>query len=168
MRLVSLKKHQRWLHICFFFVFVSQMRIPTGENFPVAETFMNNVANSVSRNTKRSFQLSNTQTSVCTAASKSCTGSVDVEGWPLLCSSFTFTRPLSNSLHHFAHYLLPSHYHHTLSPAHNEFQQVELFFAPKKWMSEHILSTLSVQLPFENTAVSVHIIWGADCYWYMY
>lgn len=64
----------------FFFVFVSQMRIPTGENFPVAETFMNNVANSVSRNTKRSFQLSNTQTSVCTAASKSCTGSVDVEG----------------------------------------------------------------------------------------
>jgi hypothetical protein len=29
-----------------------------------------------------------------------CTRSADVDGWPLLCSTITFTRPLSNSLHH--------------------------------------------------------------------
>jgi len=36
----------------FFFVFANKMRNPTGENFPVAETFMNNVPSGVSRKIK--------------------------------------------------------------------------------------------------------------------
>ena len=68
----------------------------------------------------------------------------------------------------YAHYLLPSRYHHTLSPAHNEFQQMEIFLPIKnEWQNTLILSTLPVQLSFENAAVSVHVIWGADCYCYV-
>jgi len=53
----------------------------------------------------------------------------------------------------YAHYLRPSHYHYILSPAHNEFQQVELFLPIKnEWQNTLILSTLPVQLPVENTA----------------
>jgi hypothetical protein len=65
-----------------------------------------------------------------------------VDGRPLVCSSIIFTRPLSNSLHH----LHTSHYHHTLSLAYDEFQQLERFLLIKsKWQNTFLLlSTLSV------------------------
>lgn len=83
---------------CVSFEFVSQMtRNSSGANVSVAETFMNNVPNGASRKIKPYFQLSNTHISLCLHF---WTGSADMEGQPLLCSSFTFTWPLSNSLHH--------------------------------------------------------------------
>jgi hypothetical protein len=56
---------------CVSFVFVSQLTgNPPEENFPAAETFMNNVPNGALRKIKPYSKLSNTQTSVaCTAAS---------------------------------------------------------------------------------------------------
>jgi hypothetical protein len=51
---------------CLSFVFVSQLTgNPPGANFPLAEMFMNNVPNGVSREIKPYFQFSNTHTSVC-------------------------------------------------------------------------------------------------------
>jgi hypothetical protein len=65
MLLIMLKKHQGWPH-AYLFVFVSQlMGNPPAANFPVAETFMNNVQNGASRKIKPYFQLSITHTSVC-------------------------------------------------------------------------------------------------------
>jgi hypothetical protein len=64
----------------------------------------------------------------------------------------------------YAHYLLSSHYHHTMLLAHNEFQQVELFFPIKnEWQTTLILSTLPVQL-LSWKYCCVHVIWCADCY----
>jgi hypothetical protein len=147
MLLITLKKHQGWPHACVF-VFVSQLK---GANFPVAETFMNNVSNGAFGKIKHSFQFSNIYTSACTSASISWTRSADVDGRPLLCSSLTFTRPLSNSLHHSCICCTVI----TLAPytvaSSRWISTGGTFFAHKKeWQNALLLSNLSVWSPCRN------------------
>jgi hypothetical protein len=110
-----------------------------------------------------------TRLSACTAASISWTWSADVDGRPLLCSSVTFTRPLSNSLRHLRTCCTVI----TLAPytvtnsrlistggtsfAHKANEWMHSFFSPIFQYGRHL----------ETTAVSVHVIRGADCYCYV-
>jgi hypothetical protein len=140
---------------------------PPGANFPVAETFMNNVPNG-------SNLISNwailARLSACTVASISWTRSADVDGRPLLCSSITFTRLLLNYLHH----LRTCYTVITLAPytvtslrwistggtffAHKKTNyRLHFFFCPLFQYGRHL----------ETTAVSVHVTWGGDYYWYL-
>ena len=107
----------------------------------------------------------------CTAASAFWTGSADMESRPLLCRSFTFNLHQSNCQTPrttYAHVVQSSHYHHTLSLAHDKFQKVEIL-CPLKRMTERI----SPFVPFSSTVailkllLSFHVIWGADSYWYL-
>jgi len=128
MLFVTLKKHQGRCHA--YFVFFCQITRKTpGANYPVAETLINNVPNvpqeRLNLNSNWTFF---TRLAAGTAAPIFWTGSVDVEG---LCPSSTFILQRSNCQTPFtihAHVLQPSHYHHTLSPAHDKFQKVEIFF----------------------------------------
>jgi hypothetical protein len=109
-----------------------------------------------------------TRLSACTAASISWTRSADADGRPHLCSSITFTRPLSNSLHHlrtcctvitlalYTHYLTMNVNRWNFFAHKNEWQNA-LLFCPLFQYGRHL----------EKTAVSVHVTWSGDYYCYL-
>jgi hypothetical protein len=167
MLFVVLKKHEEWPHACvffcflFFFVLVSQLtENPPEANFPVAETFMNNVPNGASRKIKPYLQYSH----VCLHCCINILNKIaDVDGRALLCSSITFTRPLSNSLHrlHTCCTVI------TLAPytvtSSRWISTGRTFFAHKNRMTEHFFFCPLFQYG-RHCAVSAHITWGGDYY----
>jgi hypothetical protein len=146
-----LHSHQVCLdtHLSYRFIPVSWRGTHMGAKFPVAETFMNNVPNGASRNIKPYFQLSNTHT--CLLELLRQYPEQDQQTWtaePLICSSITFTRPLSNSLHHLRTRCTVI----TLAP-HTVTSSRWTFFAHKKKRMTNailLLSTLSVRSPSWN------------------
>jgi hypothetical protein len=85
-----------------------------------------------------------------------------VDGRPLLCSSITFTWPLSNSLHHLRTYTVITALYSVTSSRlistggifcpWKANDRTHFFFCPHSQYGRHL----------ETTAVSVHVTWGGD------
>ena len=67
----------------------------------------------------------------------------------------------------YAHVILPTHYHHTQSPGHDEFQQGKIL--PIKNEEKHASflhssTTITISKPL---LLSFHVVWDSDCYCYL-
>ena len=102
--------------------------------------------------------------STCNAVSISWTGSAGMEGQSLHCSSSHSSNHCQIPSTTSAHIVLPSHYHHTLSPAHDDFQQVEIFAHKNKWQNALPSSTVAILQPLlclfpSSEALTVTAVW---------